>query len=137
MKIRIAGTLWIDEDDLEEEFFRSSGPGGQNVNKVETAVRLRFDTRGLPPGIRRRLGPMAGARLGTDGVLRLESSRFRTQRRNREEARERLVALLREAALPPVIRRATRPTRASVERRHAEKKHRAQTKRGRRPVDED
>lgn len=80
---------------------------------------------------------MAGARLGTDGVLRLESSRFRTQRRNREEARERLVALLREAALPPVIRRATRPTRASVERRHAEKKHRAQTKRGRRPVDED
>ena len=80
---------------------------------------------------------MAGTRLGTDGVLRLESSRFRTQRRNREEARERLVALLREAALPPIVRRATRPTLASVERRHAEKKHRAQTKRGRRPVGED
>ena len=137
MKIRIAGTLWIDEDDLKEEFFRSSGPGGQNVNKVETAVRLRFDTRGLSPGIRRRLGPLAGTRLGTDGVLRLESSRFRTQRRNREEARERLVALLREAALPPIVRRATRPTRASVERRHAEKKHRAQAKRGRRPVGEE
>lgn len=137
MKIRIAGSLWIDEEDLEEEFFRSSGPGGQNVNKVETAVRLRFDTRRLPAGVRRRLAPLAGTRLGADGILRLESSKFRTQRRNREEARERLVALVREAALPPTIRRATRPTRASVERRHAEKKHRAQTKRARRPVDED
>lgn len=119
--IPVTNSIAIDERELEETFVRASGPGGQNVNKLATAVQLRFDVRGspsLPEAVRERLERLAGRRLTKDGVLVIDAQRFRTQERNREDALERLVALVREAATPPAPpRRATRPTLASKRRR--------------------
>jgi ribosome-associated protein len=119
------------------EFFRSSGPGGQNVNKVATAVRLRFDVRRsalLPATVKQRLGRLAGRRMTERGVLVIEAQRFRTQERNRQDALERLGHLLRRAAKPPRPRRATSPSRESRERRLEAKRRRSRLKadRGRR-----
>jgi ribosome-associated protein len=129
--IRINDRLSIDESEIEESFVRSSGPGGQNVNKLSTAVQLRFDVRrspSLPNDVAIRLMKLAGKRLTKDGVLVLTAQNQRTQERNRSEAMDRLVALLREAAIPPVPRRATKPTRASKKERLDSKKRRSGVK---------
>lgn len=119
--IAITPSLSIDEDELEERFIRAGGPGGQNVNKLSTAVQLRFDVRNspsLPERVRERLERLAGRRLTLDGVLVITAQRFRTQDRNRQDAVERLVELVAKAAEPPPpIRRPTRPTLASKVRR--------------------
>ena len=134
--IPITPTIAIDERELREEFVRASGPGGQNVNKVATAVQLRFDVRrspSLPGDVRHRLERLAGRRLTDDGVLIIEASRHRTQEQNREDARNRLVDLIRRAAHKPKPRRKTRPTLASKKRRLEGKRQRSTTKRLRRP----
>jgi ribosome-associated protein len=126
--IRITDQISIDESELEESFVRSSGPGGQNVNKLSTAVQLRFNVRNspsLPNEVALRLMRLAGRRMTKDGVLVLIAQNHRTQERNRAEARERLVALIREAAVKPIPRRATKPTRASKQRRIEGKKRRS------------
>ena len=126
--IRISDTISIDESELEESFVRSSGPGGQNVNKLSTAVQLRFDVRrspSLPNDVALRLMRLAGSRMTKDGVLVLIAQNHRTQERNRAEARDRLVALIQEAAVKPVPRRATKPTKASRQRRIEGKKRRS------------
>lgn len=132
MLIPITPTLSIDDSELHEDFLRASGAGGQNIQKVETAVQLRFDVRhspSLPVAVRRRLERIAGRRLTKDGVLVIEAQRFRTRERNRADALERLVALIRDAATPPPPpRRPTRPTRASVQRRLEGKARRAGVK---------
>lgn len=118
--IRITSTVSIDERELEERFVRASGPGGQNVNKVSTAVELRFDvgnSPGLGEGVKTRLIRLAGSRMTDEGVLVIRADRFRTQERNRDDARERLVELIRKATHVPKHRVATKPTRASKERR--------------------
>ena len=132
--IRIDDRLALDEREVEESFIRASGPGGQNVNKVATAVQLRFDVRGspsLPAEVRARLERLAGRRLTNEGVLVITAQRHRSQERNREQALAALVALIRRAAVPPVPRRATRPTRAARERRLEAKAQRGALKRGR------
>jgi ribosome-associated protein len=132
--IAITDSIALDEDELTESFIRASGPGGQNVNKVASAVQLRFDVRrspSLPAAVRERAERLAGARLSQDGVLVITAQRFRSQERNREDALDRLVALLRRAATPPRPRRPTRPSAASRERRLSEKAHRAVLKRRR------
>jgi ribosome-associated protein len=129
--IRVTPTLTLDERDLQETFVRSPGPGGQNVNKVSTAVQLRFALEGsaaLPAEVRRRLRALAGRRVTADGWLVIEANRFRSQARNREDARARLLELVRKAAYPPKPRRATRPSAASKERRLRDKRARARTK---------
>ncbi|MDP8215212.1 MAG: alternative ribosome rescue aminoacyl-tRNA hydrolase ArfB [Candidatus Euphemobacter frigidus] len=135
--IYITPAIAIPENEIKEEFIRSSGPGGQNVNKVATAVQLRFDARNspsLPDDLRERLTRLAGRRINADGILIIDAGRFRTQAGNRRDARERLVALLRRAARPPRPRRKTRPTRASREQRLESKRLRSRAKRLRRPV---
>ena len=126
--IRITDQISIDDSEIEESFIRSSGPGGQNVNKLSTAVQLRFDVRGspsLPNDVALRLMRLAGKRMTKDGVLVLTAQNHRTQERNRAEAQERLVALVRQAAVRPIPRRATKPTRASKQRRIEGKKRRS------------
>ena len=133
--IRVTDHISIDEREIEESFVRASGPGGQNVNKLATAVQLRFDVRGapsLPAEVRARLERLAGTRVTRDGVLIIIAQRHRTQARNREDALERLVELVRRAAVAPRLRRPTRPTAAARRRRVEAKKHRAGVKRLRR-----
>jgi ribosome-associated protein len=130
--IRITEHIAIDESELSEAFVRASGPGGQNVNKLATAVQLRFDVRhspSLPADVRARLAALAGRRLTQDGVLVIIAQRHRTQERNREDARARLIELIRQAAVVPKRRRPTRPTAASRERRIERKKRRSGVKR--------
>jgi ribosome-associated protein len=129
--IRITSRISIDEREVGESFVRASGPGGQNVNKLSTAVQLRFDVRGspsLPSDVAVRLERLAGARLTRDGVLVIIAQRHRTQLRNRQDALDRLIDLIRRAAPPPVPRRPTKPTKASRERRIEGKKRRAKVK---------
>jgi ribosome-associated protein len=138
--IAINADLALDEREISETFIRASGPGGQNVNKVATATQLRFDVRGspsLPEPVRARLERLAGSRLTTDGVLVITAQRFRSQERNREDARGRLVALIRRAAEPPRPRRKTRPSSAQREARLATKSRRAAVKRQRRSPPDD
>jgi ribosome-associated protein len=130
--IRVTPEIDIDEREIEEHFVRASGPGGQNVNKLSTAVQLRFDVRrspSLPGDVRTRLERLAGSRLTRDGVLIIAAQRHRTQVRNRADALDRLIDLIRRAAIAPVKRRPTRPTKASRERRIEGKKRRAGVKR--------
>jgi ribosome-associated protein len=131
--LEITPTLTIREDQLEERFVRSSGPGGQNVNKVATAVELRFDVAAsqLPDDVKARLTALAGRRMSADGVLLIDSRAYRTQSQNREAARLRLVELVRQAAVRPKARRKTRPTRAAREQRIVAKVQRARVKAGR------
>ena len=139
--IPVTDHIALDEKELEERFVRAAGPGGQNVNKVSTAVELRFDVRAspsLPDGVRARLERLSGRRLTLDGVLVLQASRFRTQERNRQDALDRLLELIRRAAEPPPPpRKKTRPTLASKKRRLEGKNRRGQVKamRGRPQMD--
>lgn len=137
--IPITQTISIDEREIRARFVLASGPGGQNVNKVATAVQLRFDVAGspsLPEEVRTRLIRLAGRRMTDEGVLVIDARRFRTQERNRRDAYERLFTLIRRAAEPPKPRKKTRPTLASRARRLASKRQRGETKRQRRSVKE-
>jgi ribosome-associated protein len=132
--LRITHRIQIPDAELEEHFIRASGPGGQNVNKVASAVELRFDARGsssLSNDVRMRLLRLAGRRATKEGVIVIRAERFRTQERNRADARDRLARLIRRAAVPVKPRIKTRPTRASVERRLRAKARRGSLKRGR------
>jgi ribosome-associated protein len=126
--IRVTDHIALEESELVESFIRSSGPGGQNVNKLATAVQLRFDARrsaALTPEVRARLEQLAGHRLTRDGVLVITAQRHRTQERNRADARERLIELIRRASVAPTPRRPTKPSRGAKERRLATKKNRS------------
>lgn len=130
--LRVGPTLQIALAEIEFEFTRASGPGGQNVNRTESAVQLRFpvtSSPSLPEGVRQRLLKQIGSRLSSDGVLVINAQEYRSQKRNREAALNRLVDILLAAATPPKPRRATKPTRASKERRLAAKRIRSETKR--------
>ena len=139
--VQVAPGVAIPEEELDERFVQSSGPGGQNVNKVATAVQLRFDaarSRSLAPEVRGRLLRIAGTRVTADGELVINARRFRTQEANRRDARARLAALVARALVEPRPRRATRPTRAARERRLQDKARRGAVKRQRtQPGDDD
>jgi ribosome-associated protein len=133
--IHITRTIAIDKRDIKQEFIRSSGPGGQNVNKVSTAVQLRFNvvTSSLPDDVRKRLIHLAGRRITEDGVLIIQAQRFRTQERNRQDSIDRLVKLIRKASERPKVRRKTKPSLESKRRLLETKRHRSEAKRMRRP----
>jgi len=132
--IHITDQIALEDSAIEERFVRASGPGGQNVNKVATAVELRLDVRGstLPDDMKARLASLAGSRMTAEGVLLIDSREHRTQAQNREAGRARLIALLQQAARRPKKRRPTRPSAAARERRLTSKRRRSETKRGRR-----
>jgi ribosome-associated protein len=135
--IRVTPDIVIHEKELTFEFVRSSGPGGQNVNKVSTTVQLRFDVRdsaGIPVGVKTRLKSLAGKRMTEDGVLIIKAGRFRKQEQNRQDAIERLARLIKAAAVKPKTRIKTRPTKAAKERKLASKKHRGHLKQMRKKV---
>jgi len=140
--IQITPAIEIDEGEIQFEFIRASGPGGQKVNKVATAVQLRFDAASspsLPDEVRQRLIRLAGKRMTEDGVLVIHARRFRSQDRNRQDAIDRLIALIRKASVQPKSRLKTKPTTASKERRLEVKRRRSKTKHIRRydpPLDE-
>lgn len=131
--IQISPSIQINENELRFDYIRASGPGGQNVNKVATAVQLRFDVSAssLPEGIRSRLIHLAGKRITSDGVLLIEAKQFRTQEQNREDAIQRFVGLIRKATVKPKPRRKTKPTKASKEKRLQSKKQRGEIKKSR------
>jgi ribosome-associated protein len=135
--MKVTPRIVLDDSELEERFIHASGPGGQHVNKVATAVELRFDAArspALPEPVRARLLARAGHRLSGAGVIVILAQRFRSQARNRSDARARLAELIRAAAVPPKPRRATRPTRAAKARRLEDKRRRGERKRERQPV---
>ena len=136
--IRITRHIVLNEDELQESFVRASGPGGQNVNKVSTAVELRFNAAASPTlsgPVLERLRVLAGRRMTRDGVLIIDAQRFRTRERNRADAQERLAALIQKAAVPPLPRTATKVSRAQKRKRLDDKKHRGATKLMRRKRD--